>query len=218
MSPRVIAQTARDAGLDLIALTDHNTAANTPAFADACREAGIAALYGCEATSSEEAHVLGLFSDPEAAIDFGAAMYASLPRDVRDPDAYGDQVIVNVDEEILGVLDSFLIGATSYGVDAIGQMIHERGGLFIPAHIDRSQFSIWSQLGFLPQDSYDAVEMVQPGRTDRIDPRGWTAIANSDAHFPDAIGQRGFAFSADAPTVEGLRGALASGAVKVYGV
>ncbi|MFW5683997.1 MAG: PHP domain-containing protein [Spirochaetota bacterium] len=218
MSPRAIAERAARLGLSLIALTDHNTARNVPAFAAACRERGLAALYGCEVTSSEEAHVVALFDEPDVAVRFGDEMYASLPPLERDPERYGDQVVVDERETIVETLRSYLIGATSFPMNAIGRRIHELGGLFIPAHIDRSAFSVWSQLGFLPPDEYDAVEMVTPppglsparGGTSapRIDPLGYPVTVASDAHRPEDIGRRWIEFEADAPGVEGLRAAF----------
>lgn len=208
MSPRTIVRAARAAGLSLIALTDHNTARNAPAFREACQAMGLAALFGCEVTSSEEVHVLALFEEADVAVEFGDLIYSSLPDDHRDPEAFGDQVVVNGDEEIVETLDRFLIGAATYGLDVLGSMIHERGGLFVPAHVDRNSFSVWSQLGFLPPDEYDATEMVHPAQRGRIDPGVHPVICNSDAHRPEDIGRRSFSYEADEPTFVSLRDAL----------
>ena len=225
-SPRAIAQHAARRGLNLIALTDHNTARNVPAFAAACRDAGLAALYGCEVTSTEEAHVLALFADAESAIAFGDEIYATLPPLEADPERYGDQVVVDEDETIVETLRSYLIGASTFSLAALGARIHALGGLFVPAHIDRSAFSIWSQLGFLPPDDYDAVEMVHPAhgrgteRHDplemRIDPGGYPVTVASDAHHPADIGRRWIEFDAPRADLPGLQGALSGGRVGLY--
>lgn len=207
MSPRTIVKRALQRNLDLIALTDHNTARNVPPFASACRDAGLAALYGCEVTSSEEVHVLALFADAETAVVFGDEMYASLPPLERDPERWGDQVVVDERETIVETLSSFLIGATTYSMNEIGLRIHERGGLFIPAHIDRTAFSVWSQLGFLPADDYDAVEMAEPAGG-RIDSAAYPVITSSDAHRPADIGSQAVVFEAEEAGMPGLRAAL----------
>ncbi|MFP4113650.1 MAG: PHP domain-containing protein [Spirochaetota bacterium] len=229
MSPRTIADRALEAGLNLVALTDHNAARNVPAFAEACRERNLRALYGCEVTTSEEVHVLALYADVQTAVAFGDEIYASLPPLEMDPERYGDQVVVDTEETIVETLTSYLIGATSFSLSEVGRMIHDRGGLFIPAHIDRTAFSIWSQLGFLPTDDYDAVEMVgppgisravhrgsptQPGtsaaaaRTPPIDPGRYPVVAFSDAHQPDLIGSSYTEFEADEPSLAAFRTAL----------
>lgn len=228
MSPRAIVAAARDARLDLIALTDHNSARNVPAFDAACRAFGIAALYGCEVTTSEEVHTLALFADARTAVRFGDEMTASLPERGAASRFDEDQVVVDEDEVVLEMLDAPLTAATAFSLSQVGRRIHELGGLFIPAHIDRWAFSIWSQLGFLPADDYDAVEMVAPPRVTpgnaraaidpnrpppRIDPGAYTVVANSDAHFPHDVGARRTEFEAPVPDFGSLKAALAGGRV-----
>ena len=205
MSPRAIAAAAVESGLDLLALTDHNTARNVPAFAAACRDRGIAAVFGCEATSSEEVHVLALFEEERNAIEFGDEIYASLPDARHDPVRFGDQVVVDEQETIVDTLQKHLIAASAWSLTELGRLIHERGGLFIPAHIDRGSFSVWSQLGFLPSDAYDAVERVGEGRIDSGD---LPVIAASDAHEPARIGCRATEFEGARPGFAALRAAL----------
>ena len=79
MSPSYIAEVLAEKGVQLAALTDHNTALNCPAFAAACKKFGIAALYGMEVQSQEEVHVLSLFSDLQTALDFSNEIYEMLP-------------------------------------------------------------------------------------------------------------------------------------------
>jgi hypothetical protein len=200
----------------MIALTDHNTCRNAEPFASACRQHGIVPLFGAEATSSEEAHVLGIFGDPDAGLEFGERLYASLPDFHPDPARYGDQVVVDQKELIVEELPKGLIGASGYSIHELGVMIHELGGLFIPAHIDRTAFSVWSQLGFLPPDSYDAVEVL--GHSERIDPVGYTAVCNSDAHHPEHVARRYFSYKAASPSLMTLRDALRSGSVQLHGL
>ena len=100
-------------GLDVIALTDHNTALNTPAFMSACNKVGIFGIYGLEITSSEEAHVLALFKKPETAMEMGKIIYKSLLSIPNDPDKWGDQVYLDDDENILGEVDKYLTGGAS---------------------------------------------------------------------------------------------------------
>jgi len=202
MSPRTIVSTAVREGLHLIALTDHNTTRNIPAFAAACAREHLPALYGCEVTSVEEVHVLALFAEPQTAIRFGDEVYASLPHDRRDPERFGDQVVVDEEETIVETLDSYLIAATPFPLDEIGRRIHAAGGLYIPAHIDRSAFSVWSQLGFLPADDYDAVEIT--GADGRIEAGTYPRICSSDAHQPEAIGRRWIEYEGAAPRFETL--------------
>ena len=52
---------AKVIGLDLIALTDHSSCKNCPAFAAAAAAYGMNVLFGMELTTAEEVHVLCYF-------------------------------------------------------------------------------------------------------------------------------------------------------------
>jgi hypothetical protein len=210
-SPRAIAERAASLGLDLIALTDHNSALNCPTFAETTKQAGITALFGLEATTREEVHVLCLFPTPEAALEMGETVYASLPEIPLIPERYGDQVYVDSEDMILGEVEKHLIYACDYSMEELLEMVHASGGLFIPAHIDRAVNSVYSQLGFLPEGPYDAVEVTKwPSPVDTL---GTPVVSGSDAHFTSDIGIRGFTFESDAPTFYGLKAALAHGSI-----
>ena len=61
MIPPLIIEKALEEKIDIIALTDHNTAANVPAMLDAAVGTGITVFPGMELETSEEIHVLCLF-------------------------------------------------------------------------------------------------------------------------------------------------------------
>ena len=88
MTPPAIVAAATKAGLDVIAISDHNTAGNVAAVQEAAKAAGngLTVLPGMEITSAEEAHVLGVFPDLEAAEGAAAELRTLLPQ--ADPDYY----------------------------------------------------------------------------------------------------------------------------------
>mgnify|MGYP006268145777 FL=1 len=195
MSPSALAERARERGINLLALTDHNSARNAPAFAAACRRCGIMPLFGTETTSTEEVHVVSLFPDVSAALDWGAWVYERLPDYRHDPERFGDQVVVDAEENILDFEKRYLIPAIDASLQDIGAETLARGGLVIPAHIDRSVNSLLSQLGFLPDMRVSALEITRWPPV--IDGRGASFTCSSDAHFLDDVGKRSFAFDAD---------------------
>lgn len=206
MSPKRIAAEARRAGVDILALTDHNTARNTPAFEKTCRSEGIVALYGMEVTSREEAHILSIFPDVETAMEMGELIEDNLPRLSQSPSPFGDQIYVDEEEYILGEIHAALFSATEFSTEEIVDMTHKRGGLVIPSHIDRPSFSIVMQLGFLPRLAFDAVECSSPPCT--TDTYGIPIVTNSDAHYPEDIGTRTSIFDMETPSFDGLKEAL----------
>lgn len=230
-SPGLIARLAAERGLGLVALTDHNAALNCPAFGEACRREGIAPVYGMEASSVEEVHVLCLFATAAAALSFGELLRSCLPDLPYDPDKLGDQVVVDADEVVLDLPDYYLGAALDLGFGELCEEAARRGAIVVPAHVDRPMFSVSSQLGFLPPGPYDAVESVrEPAPELRL---GLTAISGSDAHYPEHVARRPFALelpdellsasaspsspeardSAEAALFAALRSALRSGEV-----
>lgn len=219
-SPAVLARLARERGLDLVALTDHNSALNTPAFALCAEREGIHALFGMEATSVEEVHVLCLFASVDGALDFGGFLAGHLPGLPYDPEKLGDQVVVDADDNVVDLPETYLGAALDLGFDELCAAAAERGALVVPAHIDRPMFGAISQLGFLPDGPYSAVEAVRP-----ISPgaaRGYTVISGSDAHYPEHVARRPFGLELPEDwhrgghvRLEAIREALAAGRVRL---
>ena len=77
MTPNNLVGMAAVMGLDIIAITDHNTCKNAPAVLKAAEEAGILAIPGMELCTAEEAHVVCLFETLEGAMDFDSYIYNS---------------------------------------------------------------------------------------------------------------------------------------------
>jgi len=213
-SPTRIAQRAASLGLDLIALTDHNSALNCPTFARACHAHGIVPLFGLEATSTEEVHCLCLFEGVEESLELGRLLYQHLPEIPNIPEISGDQVFVDEEETIIGSVEKQLTAAASLSMDQIAAYVLDLNGLFIPAHIDRYVNSVSSQLGFLPEAPYSAVEVTK--NPCPVDTRAYPVVTNSDAHYLHDIGIRFTSFEARAATFEGYAAALREGRVKPH--
>ena len=62
MSPRAIVLQAKQIGLDLIAIADHNSLANSLRIGAFARRQGLEFLYAAELQSLEEVHLLAYFS------------------------------------------------------------------------------------------------------------------------------------------------------------
>jgi PHP family Zn ribbon phosphoesterase len=190
MSPARLASGAAARGLQLVALTDHNSALNTPAWQECARRAGLVPLFGMEATSAEEVHVLCLFGTVAEALDFGAYLKDLLLPVPYKAETLGDQVVVDADENVLDLPETYFGSSLLLGYDELCEQAKIRGALLIPAHIDRPMFGAISQLGFLPEGPYDAVELMRPADVAKAGP--YTITTGSDAHYPEHIGRRPF--------------------------
>lgn len=191
MSPARIVRRAQAAGLDAIAVTDHNSARHVPLADRLCREAGLVLVPGLEAHTSEEIHVLCLFETAEAALAFGEVLYERLPPVRCVPEKMGDQVVVNEREEILETVERYLVNATNWTLTEMIEEVRAAGGLAVPAHADRPSSGVFGRLGFLPPLPCPTIE-VSPRYDVEKDPAGLSArhrlMTGSDAHEPDQIG------------------------------
>jgi PHP family Zn ribbon phosphoesterase len=189
MSPRNIVASARTKGLSLIALTDHNCTRNCPSFFSLCGKEKLACLGGAEVTTQEECHVLCLFEELSVVVEFGRYVEAHLPDVPNQADVFGDQVYVDDSDEILGSVEKYLGNATTISLTELCAHVHRHGGIVIPAHVDRPVFGMIGQLGFIPDESFDALEIYRAkvSRT-KFEQMKYPLVSNSDAHIPDEIG------------------------------
>ena len=154
MTPANIAGMACVIGLDVIALTDHNTCRNCPAIVSAAREYGITVICGMELCTAEEVHVLCYFPDLESALEFDKYVYENALPDIKNqPDFFGRQIIYNENDEPCGELDKMLIGASLISFSELDGILKPYGGIMVPAHIDKSSNSLISNMGFIPDGS-----------------------------------------------------------------
>jgi len=215
MSPRAVVDRARAIGLDIIAVTDHNTTENAAAVIQAARGTGLTVLPGMEMTTAEEVHILGLFDPGTDLGPFQATVYRNLPDVPSKKKFVNDQVIVDAADYVTGFSPRCLFGATRFSVQEAVDLIHGHRGLAIACHVDRESFSIVSQLGFIPPGlRLEAVEVsphltIAEARTafGPFDPL--PMVPFSDAHQPEEIGCASTDFLVASPVLEEIRKALA---------
>jgi len=198
MTPAAIAGLALLGGLDLVALTDHNSAKNCAAFERAAKFYGIASLCGLELTTAEDVHVLCLFETASEAEAFGDAIEKRRPFIGNRPDIFGNQIIMDETDTQTGTVEGLLISASDIGFDDVSALARDFGGIAIPSHIDKSSDSALAALGFISADSgYCTYELYKKGKAANGDmsavlpflPKGeHRYIVNSDAHMMDDIG------------------------------
>ena len=216
MSPRAVARRACAVGLDAIALCDHNSARNTPALRTACAAEGLYALYGMEITTMEVLHVLAIFDTPATALAMTELVYAALPLHTNEPEIFGQQPVVDAEDNVEDMDWNMLSMPTILTVRQVSAAVHNLGGLCIASHVDRPIFSVSSQLGELTGDEgFDAMELTRHAERALWRQRypGLPILCASDAHQLCDIGSAWN--EADLPdfTVASLRAALAADAV-----
>jgi 3',5'-nucleoside bisphosphate phosphatase len=163
MTPPAIVAAAEERGLAMIAICDHNAAANTAAVLLAGEER-IAVLAGMEVTTAEEIHVLGIFPGPISALAAADEVLETLPiGDAAYYRRFGQQRVMNAAGRLTGYEDRMLAVATKLDLTSTVELIHRHSGVAIAAHVNRPSFSVLSQLGVFPSAAgFDGVEVFAP--------------------------------------------------------
>ena len=188
MTPNNIVGMAFIKQLDAIAVCDHNTARNLPAIKEVADMMGVVLLPGLELTTREEAHMLAYFETVEQAVAFSDAVYAHLPPIPNNPKFFGEQQLMNAQDEVIGKEDRLLISALDLSFEECAQLIHQHGGLCVPAHINRGSNGCLNALGFLPAGvHYDALEVSKAVAQPLLDLSKYRILHSSDAHYLENI-------------------------------
>ncbi len=218
MTPANIAGMAMLKGLDVIALTDHNTCRNCPALLAAAAEYGVLAIPGMEINTSEEVHAVCLFETLEAALDFDAYVYARLIPFPNNEAIFGKQQIYDANDQVCGTEPNLLINATTISFDELWPLVRGFGGVMFPAHIDKSANSLIANLGFIPPDSAFTTAEVKDLKKlhglKRDNPylEKCRIISNSDAHYLEHINEPELRLPVEEKSVRGVLDALLAGA------
>lgn len=214
MTPLRIIDAAVKKRLDVIAISDHNSAENAGIAMKIAQDKGIKVLPAMEVTSYEEAHVLAIFDSIEKVMGMQEIIYKNLPDGINDERLSGYQVVVNERDEVLGFNKRILFGATGLSLKAIVDATHFFGGIAVASHIDKEIFSVISQLGFIPDDiAFDALEISYNTKRQRAESvfgayKAIPWITSSDAHHLNDIGRRTTSFFLEELSFEEIKMAL----------
>lgn len=188
MTPNNIAGMAALNGLNIVALTDHNSTKNCRAFYAAAKKNGLIPIAGAELTTSEDIHMVCLFPSLEKAEEFDAELqqYRILYKNRKD--IFGDQLILDENDETAGEDENLLPNATRLSVSEAVRFAQKFGAAVFPAHIDREENGIISALGCVPEDEhFHCVEFRDSNNiaeyTEKYNLRDKIVLTDSDAHY-----------------------------------
>jgi len=210
MTPNNIVNMALLKGLDIIAVTDHNSCSNLPAVMEAARENGLMVIPGMEVQTKEEVHILCLFKRMEGAMKFAEIVYNSLPDINNNEEIFGLQLVFNRFDEIISKEDKMLLSSTVLSVDDVFMLVRGLGGICIPAHVDRQGFSIITNLGFIPPNlKVKTIEISKNFTPTAVFKKypfldKFNYIISSDAHYLQDISERDFFIELDCLNVSEL--------------
>ena len=197
MTPNNIAGMAALNGLQIVALTDHNSSANCPAFLDACKRQGIIGIAGMELTTAEDIHLVCLFEKLEDAMAFSSEVHGHIMPIKNKPEIFGNQIITDAMDEPVGEEETLLISATDLWMSDAIALAHKYNAHVRPAHIDRESNGIVAILGDVPPEyNFNYVEFndknnVLPYYEKYASLEGVKTLVCSDAHHLWDISEAG---------------------------
>ena len=188
MTPNNIAGMAALNGLNIIALTDHNTTKNCPAFFKACKKYGIIPVAGMEMTTAEDIHVVALFPSLEDAMSFNEEYAEHRAKIKNKVEIFGDQLILDEEDNVIGTDEYLLLPATDLSIEEAASLARSYGAAVFPAHIDRQENGVIAVLGDLPDEpEFSCVEFYDKTKREEYfgtyTLEGKAVLTDSDAHY-----------------------------------
>ena len=199
MTPNNIVNMAAISGLDVIAVSDHNSIGNASSVIKAGKKCGIKVIPGMEVETEEEVHILTLYPDIKSAKYVADFVYDKLPDIENRPEIFGNQYLMDEDDNILGTEKKLLLSPTAISLNKLFDIVTDAGGLFIPAHVDRHSYSILTNLGFIPDDLNIKYIEISKNTSElnsflenRTELSKYFIFRNSDAHYLENIAVKEF--------------------------
>lgn len=189
MTPNNIVNMSVLNGLNVIAITDHNSCKNCKALVEAGKKANLLVIPGMEICTNEDIHVTCLFETVTDAENFSTYVYSNMPLIPHRPDIFGEQIIMNSNDIEISRESYLLLNATNISVNDILSTTNKYNGTAFPAHIDRSSYSVISSLGDIPPEAgFNTIEISTKGNIEKMKSlhpiiKDKLILINSDSHY-----------------------------------
>lgn len=202
-------------GLDVIAVTDHNSCRNVQACITCANNTPLLVIPGMEVETAEEIHVICLFRDFDSALEMQELVYSRLPAIKNRENIFGEQLVLDAEDQLVAKEDRLLLTSTSITINEVFEKVNGKlKGLAIPAHIDRQANSVLASLGAIPEDiDIRCVEISNPDIEKCLTEKhpglkNIRKVYSSDAHYLGNINERKNYIEVDGLTVENVLAAL----------
>lgn len=198
MTPWNLVNMAKLLGLDIIAVTDHNSCKNCRSAMKVGEKIGITVVPGMEICTAEEIHCVCLFDDIDKAEEFSDYITGTMPPVKNREEIFGRQLIMDDEDNILGKEEILLTTACQVSIDDLPQLVSAYGGVCFPAHINRESYSVIASLGDFPKElevgsfelTPDGDEELYRSKFEALE--GKRLLRNSDAHYLENMREREF--------------------------
>jgi len=183
MTPNNIVNMSILKGLDVIAVSDHNSIKNLYSVLEVAKQMDLIVIPAMEVETAEGIHILTLFPDIDSAEKVYDVVYNKLPYIENDKEIFGEQLVMDSMDNVISEESKLLVNSTQLDFDDVVKLTRSVGGIPIPAHIDRSSYSVLSNLGAVPELGFKYLELSKNANEDMFKYLGYKFVRNSDAHY-----------------------------------
>ena len=187
MTPNNIVNMALLNELDFMAVCDHNCCFNLPAVIECAKNTNVTVIPGMEVETCEEVHVLTYFPDLASCEKMCGIVMSSLPDIKNNVQIFGHQFVMDAQDNVVRDVENLLSTATSLSIYDVISHAKSLGGVAVPAHINKSSYSVLSNLGFIPPDlEISAVELLKDSKVEEFNNsqfKKYNIISSSDSHY-----------------------------------
>lgn len=190
MTPNNIVNMSIIKGLDIIAVTDHNSCGNVRAVIEAAGDR-LLVIPGMEVETSEEVHITCYFKTVDDAEKMWAEVKKNYSGIKNKEEIFGEQLYMDSQDNIIGKEENLLVTATKLSIHEVFSLVRSLGGIAVAAHIDRSSYSVISNLGFIPPELDIKTIEITPKNREKLenDYKKYKILSNSDAHYLEDISE-----------------------------
>lgn len=180
-------------GLNLIAVTDHNSCKQLPTIEKIVRSYDFIFVYGCEVYVSEGFHVLVYFENLDLAMEFDKYLELGLSS-IKNEKFFDTQVICDEFDLTDSVYPIYLNQKLKYSFNELAVRVRALGGIIVLAHIDRPNTGVLNCNIDINELDFDAIELNNHNIiTDIYNKypylKEFPVLYNSDAHDLVAINE-----------------------------
>ena len=105
------------------------------------------------------------------------------------PEIFGEQWILNENDEKIGEISELLITATDISINDVQALVKKFNGVAFPAHVDKDAYSVTASLGAIPPEAqFSAAELsltADAAQQRLLHPEleSMMLLRSSDAHY-----------------------------------
>lgn len=179
--------------LDMISITDHNSALQHETIEKLKESYDFLILYGIELTIKEGCHIVIYFKELDDLLTFNKVISDDLDKSVKVP--YGQEIVCDEFDETLYEVPYFLNQQLSYDFEDIIKLARRYETIIIPAHINRGAMGILHYYNDLSSFDIDGVEIYKGSDIKKVEEdfpsiKKYRYLFNSDAHSIEIISER----------------------------